>query len=156
MWSINALTKYLTKNEDKGYLGAENVDLIQATVATLRLRTGSTLFKWVKGHSEIAGNEGADRLAAQGASKPKDDTPYLLAPMRLVPTGIRLECATQSLVYKALCKFANPEERATTTDLLSRTRDKICEAWKVSPTNNRIWSALHKSEIISRNVKQFL
>ncbi|KAF8290539.1 hypothetical protein DL93DRAFT_2146650, partial [Clavulina sp. PMI_390] len=156
MWSINALTKYLSRNEDQGYLEVANADLIQATAATLRMRTGHTLFKWVKGHNGTAGNEGADRLAAQGANKPRDDTPYLPAPMCMIPMGMRLECATQSLVYKALCKLTSPEERERTVDLLDRTRENINETWGVSPTNERIWNALHKSEHISRSVKQFL
>ncbi|KAF8318083.1 hypothetical protein DL93DRAFT_424564 [Clavulina sp. PMI_390] len=63
---------------------------------------------------------------------------------------------TQSLVYRALCKATSSEERATTADLLDRTREIINETWGASPTNERIWNALHKSEHISRNVKQFL
>ncbi|KAJ6619367.1 ribonuclease H-like domain-containing protein [Mycena sp. CBHHK59/15] len=69
--SIDGLTKHLRNWEDDGFKPVKNGHLFQATVARLRERKAPTTFPWVKGHPGVEGNEGADRLAAEGCAKPK-------------------------------------------------------------------------------------
>ncbi|KAJ1656393.1 hypothetical protein IWQ61_004037 [Dispira simplex] len=64
-------SKNWERNNWKNSKGAdvENQDLIQNTLKTLQERTAPTKFTHVKGHSGIHGNEMADQLAREGASK---------------------------------------------------------------------------------------
>lgn len=107
-WAIQALTTNLAKNTDQGYIFSRNPDLIQATAATLKARQGHTLLKWVKGHNGNIGNEGADRLAAEGAQKDEDEADQLFAPTHLIPPGIKLEAASQAVMYRALRVIKSP------------------------------------------------
>ena len=62
-YTLNQVTRYLKRNEDEGYIGIANAELIQTTVARLRKRKASTKMKWVKGHAGHTRNKGADLLA---------------------------------------------------------------------------------------------
>ena len=88
-WAIQALTINLVKNTDQGYIFSRNPDLIWATVVALKAWHGHTLLKWVKGHNRNTGNEGADRLAAEGAQKDEDKADQLSAPTHLLSPGIK-------------------------------------------------------------------
>lgn len=68
-YAINALTRNLTRNEDLGYMGMANAEILQATAATLRNKKGKTLLKWVKGHHRHKRNEEANQMAILGAQK---------------------------------------------------------------------------------------
>ncbi|KAJ7857002.1 hypothetical protein B0H13DRAFT_2575073 [Mycena leptocephala] len=72
-YAIDGLTKNLPKWQDEGFHTAANGDLFELTVAKLRERKAPTELVWVKGHSGIAGNEGADILAGEGSRKPTED-----------------------------------------------------------------------------------
>jgi ribonuclease HI len=68
---IHSLTKWVDRwetNEWMTSLGQPvlNRDLIEPLNETLK-RRNNVKFEWVKGHSGVAGNEGADRLAKHGA-----------------------------------------------------------------------------------------
>jgi len=45
----------------------QNADIFQKTAYELDTRGGKTYFKWVKGHSNNPGNDGADEKANKGA-----------------------------------------------------------------------------------------
>ncbi|KAJ1661041.1 hypothetical protein IWQ61_000133 [Dispira simplex] len=64
-------SKNWERNSWKNSKGAdvENQDLIRNTLRILQERTAPTKFTHVKGHSGIHGNEMADQLAREGASK---------------------------------------------------------------------------------------
>lgn len=74
-YAIDCVTVWYKKWEVNNWMTAsskpvENKDLIQSIVANMDERRSlnvETLLKWVKGHNKNVGNEGADRLAVQGA-----------------------------------------------------------------------------------------
>jgi ribonuclease HI len=101
-YAINALTKNLTKHEDQGYLGLANAEILRATAATLRIRKGRTMFKWIKGHSGHKRNDGADRMANLGAQKDHPDEIDLVVQPHCRITGAKLSKLTQSLAYKGI------------------------------------------------------
>nr|GAT58252.1 predicted protein [Mycena chlorophos] len=94
-YAINAVTKYLQKTEDNGFLPTANGELIALTVASLQVRCGKTTLQWVKGHAGDEGNKAANALAVQGAAK---DTPDKIrqGDMNLVERGVKLRTITQS------------------------------------------------------------
>ncbi|KAK0225742.1 hypothetical protein IW262DRAFT_1267413, partial [Armillaria fumosa] len=70
---IEGLCFHLRRWEDNGWISVSNSDLWKATIAALRKRDKPVFFKWMKGHSGVEGNEGADELAGKGASLDDED-----------------------------------------------------------------------------------
>jgi ribonuclease HI len=90
-YAIKCVTEWFQRWEAKGWItvaGAEgadgavtlakkqveNRDLVEEVLRIIRDREKAgvkTRFEWVKGHSGDEGNEGADRLAVQGARMPE-------------------------------------------------------------------------------------
>ena len=101
--TIEGLTRNLRNWEDEGFKTIQNGQLIQVTVARIRERTAPTSFEWVKGHSGIEGNEGADKLAAEGCQKPEgSDLIDMHIPADYLLPGAKLANITQSTAYKII------------------------------------------------------
>lgn len=67
VWFINWRRNNWTTSSGKP---VENKDLVEPILEKIEEREGlkvKTLFEWVKGHSQHAGNEAADQLAVNGA-----------------------------------------------------------------------------------------
>ncbi|KAF8915000.1 hypothetical protein CPB85DRAFT_1180770, partial [Mucidula mucida] len=102
MTMISAITDHLQNNEDNGWIGVADQTAHKALVASLRERTGMTYLQWVKGHSGIAGNEEADKLATKGLTKEKADrVEFEMNPLFSI-TGAKLKTITQATAYKAI------------------------------------------------------
>ncbi|KDQ32522.1 hypothetical protein PLEOSDRAFT_1031457 [Pleurotus ostreatus PC15] len=110
---IKSLTTNLKGNEDKGYIGIANKTLLRATTATLRERTGRTLFKWVKGHQGNNLNEGADLLAGQGTEKEFTEALNLEVNVNDCMSGAKLQALTQATAYRGIreTKLAKAKHR---------------------------------------------
>lgn len=78
-YAINCVVSWAPGWEKKGWVTAQgeevkNQDLIKAIRERLQEREAAgtqTVFKWVKGHANDAGNSAADALAVQGAKAAK-------------------------------------------------------------------------------------
>ena len=75
-YSIKCVTDWFHGWRKKNWMTSngpvKNRDLIEAVLDLIVVREeqgGSTKFKWVKGHSNNAGNVAADRLAVQGCRR---------------------------------------------------------------------------------------
>ncbi len=67
---IEGLTNHLKHWEDIGWIGISNAPLFKRAAYLLKSRTGTTHFKWIKGHNGNQGNEECNRLAKEGVNKP--------------------------------------------------------------------------------------
>jgi ribonuclease HI len=101
-YAMNAVTVHLKENEDKGYVGVANKEMIQYTVSQLRKHMGATYLKWVKGHSGLTQNEGADCLAGIGANMEDTTKPLPVETPNMRMTGVKVTKLTQKLAYQAI------------------------------------------------------
>ncbi|KAF7976795.1 hypothetical protein HWV62_5646, partial [Athelia sp. TMB] len=152
---IEALTEYQEEWERNGYIGIKNADLIKAVVAKLRERGSETRFKWVKGHSGIVGNEGADKLAGAGADKAHQDGINLAIKDQFDVAGAQLSTITQALAYKALIEKKDLPRRNGTIATLDMTRHAVKDNFGYTPNDERIWKSIVNKDV-RRTVRTYL
>lgn len=157
MHSIDEANKRCQLHEDRGYIGIENAPVIRAMVGNLRRRPLPTIFKWVKGHRGHTLNEGADRLAGEGAKKAAADRIDLSVDPNLCVSGAKLKLMTQKLAYQGIrelgmCKY---EVRRRTEDNMIRAIDNIEVFFDEAPLEAQIWRGIRHRDI-KREVRYFL
>ncbi|EIM79513.1 RnaseH-domain-containing protein [Stereum hirsutum FP-91666 SS1] len=156
LYAIDGLTKHLSAWEDKGWIGVSNSDLFRATAAALRRRGSTTTFQWVKGHSGIEGNEGADRLARAGAEADADPTLTIRIPPRFHLTGAKLTTATQAILTQEIKRRYQQPQRTATTVNLDIGRWAAHDHLRAGlPTDARIFKAI-RSKNITKKERIFL
>ncbi len=155
--TLDSLTKWKTKHEDTGFVSHKNAQLAAATLAHLRMRKAHTLFRWIKGHSGHPSNEAADKLAAQGASKPRGDTLPLSIPPEFKISGTKLQAVTQKIAYRAIRakKDAVTVSRPRADANLDRIMCGIEYAYGAKVKEATIWSSF-RSKHVSRQAAQFM
>ncbi|KAG6825175.1 hypothetical protein H0H92_004465 [Tricholoma furcatifolium] len=154
--TMDELTILLRKHEDRGWLDIANKNIVKTIVDCLRQRSGPAVFRKVKGHSNLEGNEGADRLAKEGAEKPAPDEMEIPNKWKLVHSGAKLNKATQKLLYATIISKAEAPRRLSTLRNLEAVREAVADnTGDDTPSDKRIWSSL-KTPTITKETRAFL
>lgn len=114
------------------------------------------MLEWVKGHSRVEGNEGADTLAAAGVNEPtivKDIA--TLAPGKLVQTGAKLQIMTQKTIHKGIRQRKTKPERGGTSRNLEAIGDETEIRFEFSLTDEAIWRSMRCKDI-TQSIRDYL
>ncbi|KAJ7858875.1 hypothetical protein B0H13DRAFT_2356350 [Mycena leptocephala] len=161
-YAVDGLTKHLREWEKEGFSNTKNGHIMKVTTARLRSRKAPTIFKWVKGHSGIEGNERADRLADEG--RQKNDSPIvdMQIPREILIPGAKLKNITQSSVYRMIraqnmekVSYQEALDRRNTLKNLVYAQDAATNTDGDAPTVAQIWSSVRHKDI-SRSIRFFL
>ncbi|KAI0334086.1 RnaseH-domain-containing protein [Cubamyces sp. BRFM 1775] len=156
LYVINALTKWLPKWEERGWICIRNANALQDMVAHLRSRSAVTTLRWVKGHSGSKGNEEADLLAKKGADAPRPFLPIALpAPDRFLKKGAELKALTQKLAYQAINMRRTKESVQRETPLLHEALEYLGHVAARKHNVDEFWTAIRKDPI-SKKARDFL
>ncbi|KAJ7024095.1 hypothetical protein C8F04DRAFT_969440, partial [Mycena alexandri] len=121
-----------------------------------------TSFRWIKGHAGNIGNEEADKLASEGASKTTIDEVDMKIDSAFLMPGAKLQSITQSLAYKMIRKikmrkptYQEKLQRKATKRNMALAQEAVADDDDGVPPPSTIWkSTRHKD--LSRSVRFFL
>jgi len=147
------LTSHLPRNEDNGWIGVPNDEILRELVATLRARRGRTIIGKI--HDQAVRLKTKELAKVSLTSENQEERPHLEPPEAFLVTGVRLSQATQSTLYKGILRQKTPPERAASTLNLGITRACVEELTKNSPTNQKIWNSL-RSKNFPPKIRAFL
>jgi len=152
---IENITENLTKWEDKNWIDVRNSNDWKALAYLLRRKSGTTEFKWIKGHSGIEGNEKADRLADKGRTA-EETYEMTKIPKNFQITGARLQTLTQAQAYKIIMKNKEITPGGQKTkEKLEYIQEEIYERWKTKPTKEMIWKGIYNKDT-NRKISDFI
>src|SRR5258708_37511245 len=118
-WDIKALGENSTRHSDENFTNISH-NIIRPTINKMRKQAGTTTFEWLKGHSRIEGNEGADKLAKEGSAQASTWKTLFITSPKHNHIGTHLMHMTQANAYKLIIKGQKqrkPSCRATLTNL---------------------------------------
>jgi ribonuclease HI len=155
-YAIDGLTKNARKWEDRNWAGVQNGDIFRDITAWIRWRKGVTTLRWTKGHDGTRGNEGADKLAAEGAGKQiaVDQTPPP-TPQNLTARGAKLTKLEQKDFYKIIRDKRRIPTRTRTDRLVGRVQACTENTFDIQPTEEAIWTAT-KHKDFTRKTRDYL
>ncbi|KAJ7840629.1 hypothetical protein B0H13DRAFT_1910644 [Mycena leptocephala] len=149
---LNAMTKNLTKWEDRGWIDVPNHSPLRALAAGLRQRTGKTTLSITK---TSPGNTAAAALARSGASKTEEDNIHLNVALDSQLPGARLSSLTQSIAYKDIKEMREPVSRKKTDEIVRGVQTAIKDAFSFYPKSPTICKSIRHRDI-GRNIRNFL
>ena len=138
-YTIQSLTQSLEHHEDIAWVRVPNADWIRAVAYHLRKRSAPTRLKWVEGHGSTAGNEEADRLAAEGVNKPTYNVIDLSIPPNFDLTGLRLSTLTQASTYAFLSNLDPPQPSNRARINLERIRATLVDVNGREESDPHLW-----------------
>jgi len=152
---IENITENIMKWEDKDWSNVRNEEDWKILVYLLRKKSGTTEFKWVKGHSGIEGNEKADKLADKGRTAEDKYNP-IEVPKSFQITGARLQTLTQAQAYKLIIsqKETTPGGQKT-KERIEYIKTEIEKKWKMRPTEEMIWKGIYNNDT-NRKISDFI
>ncbi|KAJ8455311.1 hypothetical protein ONZ45_g18981 [Pleurotus djamor] len=155
---INMLTKNIRSIEDTGFIGVPNRALVKATFEKLKSRSGMTEFKWIKGHQGNEMNEGADRLAGQGAQKQSPNEFIFENERKFIPEGAKISALSQKLAYNGIRErkeSAKKHIRPSAARMIERIQIDVEDSTGSTPGENAIWRALRHKDF-SKQTRFFM
>ncbi|KAH7910890.1 ribonuclease H-like protein [Hygrophoropsis aurantiaca] len=156
-YALDGLNIHLARWEADGWVDTKNKPFFERAAYLLRKRAARTSFQWVKGHTGNDGNEGADRLADEGARKTTPDELDLDVPSEFHIDGIQLMNTTQALAYRAVKQHLNKKtkKRRATRVNLDIARHAIHEHSGKWLSDEAIWNSCSSAELSNKS-KQFI
>ncbi|KAF9455643.1 ribonuclease H-like domain-containing protein, partial [Collybia nuda] len=155
--SIEGITKHLETWEDKDWLGVKNQQEWKKIAYLLRIRDGTTGFKWIKAHNGEEGNEKADEMANEGAQKNEETDIDYEVPKNFQTNGARLQKLTQADAYGLTKreKERTPGGNSRFTEMhIEDAKDEIERVTGKRPTKETIWKGL--KDPISNKINDFI
>ncbi|KAF8981934.1 ribonuclease H-like domain-containing protein, partial [Cyathus striatus] len=155
-YCINGIVTHLQKWADLRFIAIQNADILHTLYVTLITTPNMLLLKKVKGHSGDKGNEGADRLAVEGASKPIPDTLNLSKGAWAMTLSAKLSCMSQSILYWAIHEHKYTRKQNTAHHNIALAICALEENTGTKPTAAAIWKSVQNGSIITKKAKTFL
>src|SRR5258708_28350004 len=158
-WVVNSLCENLESSTSLDFVNVAHANLLRPIISALRKRAGCTTFEWIKGHTGIVGNEGADKLAAMGAQSANPRNTLLISQPEYHNNGAKMSKLHQATAYSLILRShpdPKPPNKASTSNL-NLIREATHDLDGTRPTNDRIWlAAIKNRRDISTNVRTFL
>lgn len=156
MYVVLGITKHLKTWENQGWMYSKHAEFFKSIIAWTRYRSNTTKITWVKGHSDIKGNEEANKLAGAGADQ---DMPPLanlpLAPTNTIPSGAKLSELAQKDFYYDIKKTSRPNPQKSSKNNLGRIQACTTAYYDHTPKYETIWRTT-KHKDLTKKTQEFL